>query len=65
MVEVAGKPILTHYFEQLVELGAEKLVVIVGYKKQNIISHYGDEFEGVPITYAHQRDCRMAWLTRC
>jgi glucose-1-phosphate thymidylyltransferase len=56
MVEVAGKPILTHCFEQLVGLGAEKLVVIVGYKKQNIISHYGDEFEGVPITYAHQRE---------
>jgi len=56
MVEVTGKPILTHCFEQLVELGAEKLVVIVGYKKQNIISHFGDEFEGVPITYAHQRE---------
>lgn len=55
MVEVEGKPILTHCFEQLVELGADKLVVIVGYKKQNIISHYGDEFEGIPITYAHQR----------
>ncbi|MDL0136575.1 UTP--glucose-1-phosphate uridylyltransferase AglF [Halobacterium salinarum] len=56
MVEVAGKSILTHCFEQLVELGATKIVVIVGYKKQNIISHYGDEFNGVPITYAHQRE---------
>jgi glucose-1-phosphate thymidylyltransferase len=56
MVEVAGKPILTHCFEQLIHLGAEKLVVIVGYRKQNIISHYGDEFQGVPITYAHQRE---------
>lgn len=56
MVEVAGKPILTHCFEQLVGLGAEKLVVIVGYRKQNIISHFGDEFNGVPITYAHQRE---------
>jgi glucose-1-phosphate thymidylyltransferase long form len=56
MVEVNEKPILTHCFEQLVELGADKLVVIVGYRKQNIISHYGDEFGGVPITYAHQRE---------
>ncbi|WP_435333076.1 UTP--glucose-1-phosphate uridylyltransferase AglF [Haloarchaeobius sp. TZWWS8] len=56
MVEVAGKPILTHCFEQLVELGAEKLVVVVGYRKQDIISHYGDEFQGVPITYCHQRE---------
>jgi glucose-1-phosphate thymidylyltransferase len=56
MVEVAGKPILTHCFEQLVELGATELLVVVGYKKENIISHYEDEFEGVPITYAHQRE---------
>ncbi|GAA0297204.1 UTP--glucose-1-phosphate uridylyltransferase AglF [Halarchaeum salinum] len=56
MVEVAGKPILTHCFERLVELGADKLAVVVGYRKQDIISHYGDEFEGVPITYAHQRE---------
>ncbi|WP_225335249.1 UTP--glucose-1-phosphate uridylyltransferase AglF [Halomicrobium urmianum] len=56
MVEVDGKPILTHCFEQLVELGADELLVVVGYKKQVIINHYEDEFEGVPITYAHQRE---------
>jgi len=56
MVEVDGKPILTHCFEQLVELDADELIVVVGYKKENIIDHYGDAFEGVPITYSHQRE---------
>ncbi|TKX41352.1 UTP--glucose-1-phosphate uridylyltransferase AglF [Halorubrum sp. CGM4_25_10-8A] len=56
MVEVAGKPILTHCFEQLIELGADELHVVVGYKKEAIIEHYDDEFEGVPITYSHQRE---------
>jgi len=56
MVEVNGKPILTHCFEQVVDLGADELVVVVGYKKEEILDHYGDEFEGVPITYAHQRE---------
>ena len=56
MVEVADKPILTHCFEKLVELGASELLVVVGYRKQDIIEHYGDEFQGVPITYAHQRE---------
>ncbi|WP_353635048.1 UTP--glucose-1-phosphate uridylyltransferase AglF [Halobacterium sp. NMX12-1] len=56
MVEVNGKPILTHCFEQLAELGADGLVVVVGYRKQDIIEHYGDEFDGIPITYAHQRE---------
>ncbi|PSP82406.1 UTP--glucose-1-phosphate uridylyltransferase [Halobacteriales archaeon QS_1_68_17] len=56
MVEVDGKPLLTRCFEQLVELGADELLVVVGYMKESIISHYGDAFDGVPITYAHQRE---------
>jgi len=73
MVEVDGKPILTHCFEQLAELGADEFVVVVGYRKQDIIEYYGDTFDGVrtggagrtpsesaadgiPITYAHQRE---------
>ncbi|WP_439026687.1 UTP--glucose-1-phosphate uridylyltransferase AglF [Haloarchaeobius sp. DT45] len=56
MVEVAGKPIITHCLEQLRDLGADEFVLVVGYKKEKIISHYGDEFEGIPITYAHQRE---------
>jgi len=56
MVEVDDKPLLTHCFEQLAELGADEFVVVVGYLKESIIEHYGDEFEGIPITYTHQRD---------
>jgi len=58
MVEVASKPILTHCFERLVELGADELLVVVGYKKEVIVSHFDDEFEGVPITYTHQREAK-------
>jgi glucose-1-phosphate thymidylyltransferase len=56
MVEVDGKPILTHCFDQLIELGADELYVVVGYKKQNIINYYEDEYRGVSITYTHQRE---------
>jgi glucose-1-phosphate thymidylyltransferase len=56
LVEVAGDPILTHCFDRLVELDADELLVVVGYRKEQIISHYGDAYEGVPITYCHQRE---------
>jgi glucose-1-phosphate thymidylyltransferase len=56
MVEVDGKPILTHCLEQLAELGTDEFVVVVGYMKEVIIDHYGDEFQGTPITYTHQRE---------
>jgi len=56
LVEVDGRPILGHCFDRLIELDAEELLVVVGYQKQKIIEHYGDTYEGVPITYAHQRE---------
>ncbi|MEF8779748.1 MAG: UTP--glucose-1-phosphate uridylyltransferase AglF [Haloferacaceae archaeon] len=56
MVEVDGKPLLTHCFEQLASLDADEFVAVVGYRKEDIISHYGDEFQGIPITYTHQRE---------
>jgi glucose-1-phosphate thymidylyltransferase len=56
LVEVADKPLLTHCFEQLVGLGASELYVVVGYEKEQIVGHYGEAFDGVPITYCHQRE---------
>jgi len=56
MVEVGGKPILSHCFDQLATLGADEFVVVVGYRKQDIIEYYGDEVDGTPITCAHQRE---------
>jgi glucose-1-phosphate thymidylyltransferase len=56
MVEVDGKPILTHCLDDLADLGADEFVIVVGYLKQEIIDHYGDEYRGIPITYAHQRE---------
>ena len=56
LVEVDGRPILEHCFDRLIELDAEELLVVVGYQKQKIIEFYGDTYEGIPITYAHQRE---------
>ena len=56
LVEVAGRPILSHCFDRLLELDIDELLVVVGYKKEKLIEYYGDTYEGVPITYAHQRE---------
>jgi len=56
MVEVDGQPILTHCLEQLAELGTDEFILVVGYMKEEIIDYYGDSFEGIPITYTHQRE---------
>ena len=56
LVEVAGRPILSHCFDRLLELDIDELLVVVGYKKEKLIEYYGDAYEGIPITYAHQRE---------
>ena len=56
LVDVAGRPLLDHVLEQLAGLGISEFIVVVGYRKQQIIDRYEDEFQGVPITYAHQRE---------
>jgi len=56
LVEVDGQPLLTHCMDSLAALGADEFVVVVGYLKQQIIEHYGDEYRGIPITYTHQRE---------
>jgi glucose-1-phosphate thymidylyltransferase len=56
LVDVAGRPLLSHCFDALVDIGVDELVVVVGYRKADIIDRYGDEYRGVPITYVHQRE---------
>ncbi len=56
LVEVDGKPILTHCFEQLVDLEASELLVVIGYRGEDVVDRYGEEFRGVPITYATQEE---------
>jgi glucose-1-phosphate thymidylyltransferase len=51
LVEVGGEPLLTHVFETLTLLGVSELVVIVGYRGDQIRAYYGEFVDGVPITY--------------
>jgi dTDP-glucose pyrophosphorylase len=54
LVEVAGEPLLTHCFETLLDIGIDSAVVVVGYRKEEIIEYYGGAYRGLDIEYAHQ-----------
>ncbi|PHQ38153.1 UTP--glucose-1-phosphate uridylyltransferase [Halorubrum persicum] len=56
LVEVNGTPLIQDVFDNLIDAGATELIVVVGYKAEQIIDRYGDEYDGVPITYTHQRE---------
>ena len=54
MVAVDDQPLIAHCFDQLIDLGAEELIVVVGYEKEQIIDHFGDSYQDTPITYTEQ-----------
>lgn len=54
LVDVGGQPLLSHVFETLAGLGVSDIVVVVGYRGDDIRERYGDSFEGIPITYVRQ-----------
>jgi glucose-1-phosphate thymidylyltransferase len=56
LVEVDDKPLIEYAFDSLIDIGVSEFVVVVGYKKEQIMERYDDAYEGVPITYAHQRE---------
>lgn len=58
LVEVAGRPLLSYAFETLGSFDVTELIVVVGYRGNQIKAHYGDWFSGTPITYARQDDPR-------
>lgn len=56
LVEVGGKPLMQYALESVIEAGAKELVIVIGYRGEAVIDRFGDAFDGVPITYVHQRE---------
>lgn len=54
MLPAANRPILEHVLETLVEAGVNRLVVVVGYKRDRVQGHFGPRFRDVPIDYVVQ-----------
>ena len=56
LVSVAGDPLLTHYFDRLLELAIDEIVVVIGHRGEQIVDQYGDQYEHVPIRYVEQAE---------
>lgn len=55
MLPVANRPLLEHVLESVVAAGVEEVVLVVGYERERIQSHFGDGDDwGIDIEYAVQ-----------
>jgi len=51
MLEVNGETLISQALEKLNNVGIKKLVLVVGYKKENLISHVGNKYKNIDIEY--------------
>lgn len=51
-----GKPLIQYSLENAVVAGAESIVIVVGYRAEDIINKFGTEFQGTKISYVIQNE---------
>ncbi len=54
MMPMFGKPLIQYSLENAVRAGASEVIVVVGYRAEQIINRFGIEFEGVRVQYVLQ-----------
>lgn len=55
LVDIDGDPLLNHVFDRLVDC-VDGLVVVIGYRGEQLIDEYGGDYRGVPIEYVWQNE---------
>ena len=56
MVEIMNKPLIGYSLDCAVQNNVSEIVIVVGYKKEDIINAFGGEYKGKPIKYVIQEE---------
>ena len=56
MLRLFEKPLIEYNLEHAFEAGVSEIIIVVGYRKEEIIKHYGHEFKGIKISYVVQKE---------
>jgi dTDP-glucose pyrophosphorylase len=56
MLRLFDKPLVQYSLENAVRVGVEQIVVVVGYRAEEVINEFGNRFEDVRIRYVIQHD---------
>ncbi len=54
MLPAANRPILEHVLDALVDAGIERLVLVVGYRRERVQSYVGPTYRDTPVEYVIQ-----------
>ncbi len=58
MLKLFEKPLIEYNLEHAFESGVSEIIIVVGYKKEEIKRKFGKEFRGIRISYVFQKEQR-------
>ena len=58
MMPFRGKPLIQHTLERIAETDLSEIIIVVGYKAEDIINHYGIWYKDKRIRYVIQKEQR-------
>ncbi|WP_196603702.1 nucleotidyltransferase family protein [Pectinatus haikarae] len=56
MARVNNKPFLEYIIKNLINNGIDKIILAVGYKKENIMGYFGTSYQNIPIDYSMEEE---------
>ncbi len=56
MLELGGKPLINHSLDYAIDAGVDEIVIVVGYRAEDIINRFGVEYRGVGVRYVIQQE---------
>lgn len=56
LLNVAGKPILGHILDSLVEIGVDKSTIVTGYMGDRVIEYVKKRYPNLDVTFVHQEE---------
>lgn len=58
MIEILSKPIISYNLDHAFDLNVNEIIIVVGYKSEDIINYVGNKFKSIPVKYVFQKKQR-------
>jgi len=56
MLTLLGKPLIEYNLEHALQAGVKEIIIVIGYKKEEIIAYVGSNFRGIKVVYVEQKE---------
>ena len=56
LIEIKNRPLIEYSLDNAIDMGVKEVVIVVGYRAEDVINRYGINYKGISITYVEQEE---------